>query len=600
MPAMMITAKYKKIIITAAIFLFIWAIRLFFIIESYDIPSLRTPTPGMDIDLYWQAAGLIVEGASTDNPNIELMFPSMPLYPYWLAFWQIILGRQMFIYRVVNAMVASISAVMLFGLWQKLVRNRIISFCCLLLWGLLPSLIYFDSIPNKSSLGILVIILLIYTLLDIYRWSHRYYYPLKGLIIGVLVSVLFLLQGNTFLYSMVIFGQIVFFSDASKADKLKTLIAAISIVVTAIAIYQYQTNPLKNRYPWALPQKGIHFFIGFHKGANGTYHQVDHIRPWPYAHVFYSRMQAESDLKRRLTPRQADSYFLRKGLNFIRNHPKESLKLVLEKFYLFFNNYEIKGVDCLDYLKKRSITLAWAPFGLGILVMLSGPGVLWLVKQKEYALLFLFSGLLTAILVANILGFVTWRYRLHSTIPLSVLAAFGIQYLYLKTVELLRSKQPLTRRIPTYICAILIPLTICGWLTYRPVLTGYKEGYIKRAAANDFLSKRAQKRIQELERLDHLTFTDVRLEKRKALILNELHRHTHSYRLLKNLVENQHYDYATINKYIVYLLWLGDYEQATDLLKKVKIKEPVLVAQLSMRLKGLEKKVFDLFVKPDI
>jgi hypothetical protein len=503
-------------------------------------------------------------------------------------------------HRIVNALIAAISAALLFWLCQRLVQNRWISFGCLLIWGFLPSLIYFDSVLNKSTLGILVIFLLLYTALDIYKWPNRYYHPIKGFMIGILVSILFLLQGNTFLYGVVIFGYLAFFSNAARADKFKTIVAATLVIAAALVYNQAQTNPAKHKYPWALPQKGIHFYIGFHESANGTYHKVKHIPPWPYGHAFHTRMQAESELKRRLTPKEVDRYYLEKGLSFIRNNPSASFKQVLNKFHLFFNNYEIKGVDCLYYLKKQSRLLAWTPFGLGILVTLSGMGLLWLVKQRAYAVLFLILGLLTAMLAANILGFVTWRYRLHNTIPLIILAAYGIQHFCTKTAELHSSAKPLPRRLLLYLSSVIIPLTICGWLAYSPVLTGYKNGYLKRAAANDHLSQKAQKRIQLLEKLDLSNVANDKAEQTRAIVLSKLHRHTQSYQLLKQLIANEHYDYTTLYRYTVYLLWLGDYEEAADIIKKAKTKMPGVAHRLSERLRRPEKMVFDLFVKPYI
>ena len=114
----------NRVKFSALIFLLAFVIRLLFILETMDIPAFRTPNPGMDIDLHWQAARLIVQGATTSEPYFELMMCSTPLHQYWLAFWQVILGDSLIPHRLLNALIASLSAVLMFWLMVRLVRIR--------------------------------------------------------------------------------------------------------------------------------------------------------------------------------------------------------------------------------------------------------------------------------------------------------------------------------------------------------------------------------------------------------------------------------------------------------------------------------------------
>lgn len=70
--------KGKRLKVSALIFFLAFVIRLLFILETMNIPAFRTPNPGMDIDIHWQAARLIVQGATTSEPYFELMMPSTP------------------------------------------------------------------------------------------------------------------------------------------------------------------------------------------------------------------------------------------------------------------------------------------------------------------------------------------------------------------------------------------------------------------------------------------------------------------------------------------------------------------------------------------
>jgi hypothetical protein len=105
------------------IFLVTCAIRIAFILQSNTIASIRTPTPGMDADLYWQAARLINQGACTDQPCFELMMCLSAFYPHWLAFWQMVLGPDMLLHRLVNPCLVSLSAVLMLHLMNRLTRR---------------------------------------------------------------------------------------------------------------------------------------------------------------------------------------------------------------------------------------------------------------------------------------------------------------------------------------------------------------------------------------------------------------------------------------------------------------------------------------------
>lgn len=287
---------------SALIFLVTFVIRLLFILETMDIPAFRTPNPGMDIALHWQAAQLILEGATTDEPYFEIMMPSTPLHQYWLAFWQLLLGEQMLLFRLFHAVLGSITAVLVFWLVDTLVKSRPISYLCAFIWAALPSLIYFDSTLHKSVLEILALIVLIYTVLDKFKTRYKIYFPLKGLVIGVLLMSLLLLQGSTFLYCIIIFVYVTLDKQCTKKARIRTLIPAIIIFLGTFSVYQYRTEIWDSKYPWFLPQKGIHFRIGFHEGASGAYHQLKGIKPWPYGHVFHSRLYAEARDKKANDP----------------------------------------------------------------------------------------------------------------------------------------------------------------------------------------------------------------------------------------------------------------------------------------------------------
>lgn len=592
--------KANRLRLSALIFLLAFVIRLLFILETMNIPAFRTPNPGMDIDLHWQAAKLIVQGATTSEPYFELMMPSTPLHQYWLAFWQVILGDSLIAHRLLNALIASLSAALMFWLMVRLVGGWVIALICSIAWAALPSLIYFDATLHKSALEIFALLLMIHALLAKPGSTSSLYFIGKGIVIGIFLAILLLLQTNTFLYCIIIVAFIALDSGMPRRERLRVLISALLIFSSTFVFYQLRGDLVKSNYPWFLPQKGIHFRIGFHKGAHGAYHQLGDITPWPYGHVFQSRLHAEARKKKAMTPAEADRFFIDEGLDFIFNNPGESLKIIATKIGLFFNNYEIKGIDDLYYLKTQSKTLAYTPLGLGVLVLCAGLGVIRLINLREYRVLFLLVGILAVMLASNVLIFVTWRYRLHNVVPLMLLGAFGLQYLRAHTSGLLRSEKPIGSKLLRYCYSVLLPLAICSWVAYRPVLDDYRQGFFKRAAYNDKLSQSAEKLLSRLADLERSGPQGSKITVEKALVLNRLHRHTNSYRLLKTVHDEGFYHPFVTSKYLVYLLWLGKYDEAVKLLRDVKSKRADFLPQIARFLRGPERSAYLVFIKPHI
>lgn len=590
--------KLTPLKVLLLVFLLTLAIRLLFIIETCEIPSIRTPTPGLDIDVHWQAARLLRQGASMDEPCFELMIPSTPFHQYWLAMWQMIFGESLLVHRAFNALLASLSASLIFLLVLKLVPSRLIAFICAVLWAGLPSLIYFDSTLHKSVLEILVLTTLLYLILIPSGPRSAKYFFLKGLFAGLLLSILLLLQGNTFLYCIVIFSYMAADNRILKKQRVQMLAVTVPIFFITLLSFQFRNTIWHNKYPWFIPKKGIHFNIGFHKDAHGAYRQLPGIDPWPYAHVFQAKLYAETQTKKVMTPDEVDQYFLAQGLHFIKSNPGQAIRLVLTKFRLFFNNYEVKGIDDLYYLKQQTAVLGYNPLGLGILVMLAGLGIIRLASLKEYRLLFLLAGLLTCMLVANILGFVTWRYRLHNVVPLILLAAYGLQHLKDQSSKLKMLQKPLVHRLFKFCLVVILPLLVCGLVAYQPVLEKNRQGFFNKASQNDHLSQRAEKLIKQLKSFEEPSILAPDHKIHKAMILSRLHRHSESFRLLKEIHAEHNYQLNATYKYLVYLLWLGEYDHARQLMQDVAMRNPILALQVETALKGVEKEAYRIFVKP--
>lgn len=584
----------------AIIFLVTCAIRIAFIFESNTIASIRTPTPGMDVDLYWQAARLINQGACGDQPCFELMMCSSAFYPFWLAFWQMVIGPDMLLHRLVNACLVSLSAVLMFRLMFGLTRRFLPAIVCSLVWATLPSLIYFDSTLYKTSLAIFFFLILLTMVLYEPDTPRTYPYVVKGVLTAILLSALFLLQSATFLFSAVVFAY--YSLDRQLGPKKKrALLASLAGCLVLIGLgYHFRDAWSNYHYARYLPEKGFHFRIGFNEQSDGTYVKLKGIDPWPYGHNFQARMAAEVASAKPLTAAESDRYYTHQALSYIADHPLDSLALVVRKALLFFNDYEVKGVDDLYYLKRHSLILSLTPFSLGIVVIFAALGFIHLLDSRQYRLTLLLGGMLGAVLTSNLIIFISWRYRLLNLVPLMLLSSFGVLSVQEKTLKLIHCPDPPGKRLIRYLGIVLLPLIAAGLLTYSPVIGEKGRTFYRQAEVNDKLSRTAEKLLKQLHRRERQASPHPKAITRKALLLNQLHRHSEAFALFKSICDQSLENPIADHQYLIYLMWLGEYDEAVELVQAIKDHNADLLPRIVSNFKPIEKQAFKEFIEKKI
>lgn len=587
----------RDLAIALAIFLVALLLRSGFVAETLEIPVYRSPTPGMDIDLHWQGARLLNQDATTDSPYFELMQISAPLHVHWLAFLQKILGDESLLpHRLVNAFIGSLNAVLAFLVLRILIGRRLVCAIVALVWAGLPSLIYFDTTLHKSVLALCVYWMLMALVLRPHRAPRTPELFLEGAGVGLLTSLLFLSQMNTFLYLLAIVPFLLMNTELRAPQRLTQILGAVLVFAAIVVPFQNRTSIANQAYPWYLPLSGIHLRLGFHEGATGGYSPYKEIDSFPYGHTFQARLYVETQLGRSVTPWEADRFLRDEALIFVTSHPSEAMRIALAKVGIFFNNFETKGVEYLDQIETDSRILAHDPLGFGILVVFAGVGIVQLVLQRKFRLLYLLVALVGASLAANVLTFVTWRYRLHALVPLTLLAGLGVQHFIDGTVRLFGDKA--SASLAT-VAGILLPIVFCGWLTYRDVLVDERAGYLEQARFNADLSVASldwKARLAEIDPDDQ--DRDAQLD--RAMLHRRLHQYTEAFELLQTAGACDHpiERLEPCRAYVLLLIWLGNYDEAARAMGD--ITDPTTYLGIVRRLRGLEGYAYRMFVEPRI
>ncbi len=178
---------------------------------------------------------------------------------------------------------------------------------------------------------------------------------------------------------------------------------------------------------------GINFYIGNNPSARGTFDE-----PWSGADLRFTARYTDLEessliMARRLAgedldPIEASSFWWRRGLEYLREHPLDAARLWGRKLLLFWNAVEIPNHLHFSFMRSTAPALRLLP----VTFILVGPfGLYGFLSSRSRRLL---SGRTWALLAALVLVpmitvlpfFVADRYRIVAVPPLIVAAACGM------------------------------------------------------------------------------------------------------------------------------------------------------------------------------
>jgi hypothetical protein len=537
--------------------------RLWFIAETRGVPWFRTPAPASDIDLHWQAAREIRHAMV---PHFALTEMSAPLHAVVLALEQCLAGESPLTLRLVAAPVGALTAALVHRLALDCTGSPRTAVGVGLMAALLPSLIYFDTLPFKVSLEVLLIAAILFVVLALERVTDIRRRMTLGASLGLLLGALCLSQLN----ALAEMGAVILFlataPGATRRQRLSALVPAAAIVAGCLGVFAMRDRLGPSAAHTMLPQAGVHMREGFRPDRVGS-GTVPGMASLGRDHVFVARILAEQALGRALTPSEANAYHLREALRSIGDHPYMAIRALAGKVRLFCNNWEPKvHANSFDRLRGFARALR-APLGFGTLMVLGALGVVRLAEQRELRVLGLLCGLIGAVFVVNLLGQVTSRYRLHAVVPLLLLSGYGM----LLVVE--RSRSPTLRRTLTSLIAA-VPVI---FLAYGPLPADIKTTATPLETL-DLQSLRAEAKLTELATIRD---DDEDASLRRASILVALRRDSEAFATLSTIVDGHGaVDLWAARAWLEYLLLLGDYDRAGSFVDRTTRLNPSLGARL--------------------
>jgi 4-amino-4-deoxy-L-arabinose transferase-like glycosyltransferase len=343
------------------------------------------------------------------------VFYQAPLYPYGLGLIYSLIGRNLLVVRICQAIVGSVSCVLLASAGRRLF-SRQTGLVAGVMLALYAPAIFFDALLQKSVLDVFFFGLALWILSKLVTQPSRW----RWLSLGAAMGALALTREN----ALVLAGAILLWAlmrhritARERATAAAAFVLGLAIVLLPVAV---RNNALGGGFYLTTAQLGPNLYIGNNPQADGTYMPLRVGRGAAEFERKDATELAERALGRRLSPGEVSTYWTDRALDFITSQPGAWVKLLGRKFVLLWNRTEMLDTESQETYAEWSVPVrlgAWVG-NFGVLVPLAVFGVwtTWPMRQK----LFVFY-LLTVAYAASVLVFYVFaRYR-FPLVPLLVL-----------------------------------------------------------------------------------------------------------------------------------------------------------------------------------
>jgi tetratricopeptide (TPR) repeat protein len=352
------------------------------------------------------------------------VFYQAPLYPYFLGVVYSVLGRDLFVVRVVQAVIGSISCVLVAAAARRMFGTAA-GFVAGLLLAVWAPAIFFDGLLQKSVLDVFFVCLIVWMV------TGSATLPARGknrqaresgaswIALGAAVGGLSLTRENSLVFVVVLAAGALW--RPQPVRNLGLFLAGLAIILAPVAV---RNSRIGGGLYVTTSQFGPNFFIGNNAGADGTYASLRYGRGAPEYEREDATQLAEKATGRRLSPGEVSGYWRDQAMRYITSNPGAWLSLVGRKFALLGNATEVVDTESQATYAEWSWPLKiFGPVtNFGILVPLAAFGLIvsWRRDERLYVLAALCGTYATSVVVFYV--FARYRYPL---VPFLILFTSG-------------------------------------------------------------------------------------------------------------------------------------------------------------------------------
>jgi tetratricopeptide (TPR) repeat protein len=393
------------------------------------------------------------------------VFYQAPLYPYLLGVVYAVLGRDLLIVRVIQALVGALAAALLAAAGTRLF-GRSVGLLAGLGLALYAPAIFLDSLLQKSVLDVAFVCLVLWTASRVIETPARPW-PWFGL--GLALGALSLTRENALALVAVAVGWSLLaarrpataredrperrdvspgVTPAFPLQPTVALLAGLTLLLLPVAARNYAVT---GGFYLTTSQFGPNFFIGNNPDADGTYMALRPGRGAPEFERADATALAERAEQRTLTPAEVSSYWTGRALAFITGEPAAWLRLMARKTALLWNRSEMLDTESQETYEDWSPLLrglAWVGhFGVLVPLALVGLVAAWPQRRRLWPVV----AMAAAYAASVVLFYVFARYRFPLVPFLLLFAAAGL----VATPRLWRTMAP-RRRLALVAVTIIV------------------------------------------------------------------------------------------------------------------------------------------------
>jgi len=343
------------------------------------------------------------------------VFFQAPLYPYLLALLYKVFGHVLDIIYLFQIAAAVAGIYALYRAGRALADERT-GLWAAALGALYGGFYFYDVQVQKESLAVTAVCFMLWSLAEAYRNQKARHW----LLAGVLCGLLSLLRENTLLLAPFLLIPALgaksrggaFFKSAG------AFVLGIALVLSPVAL---RNGLVGGSFLPTTFQGGVNFYIGNNAQATGTYRSIVPGKEIPYYERTEPMRLAEQEAGHKLSPGQVSSFWFKKSLSWIRQHPGDYLQLLAKKFVMFWSWYEWPDTVDYYYVRQKSWAMKYFSVGFGTICLLAALGLVLLGRRIRIflpAIVFL-----VAWLVSTVAFFLFSRYRLPAVPCLALFAS---------------------------------------------------------------------------------------------------------------------------------------------------------------------------------
>ena len=413
------------------LFAAVFILRLF-CLERLSRSPLFLPARG-DMHFYNDWALRILRGEF----DLHTAFYGLPLYPYFLALVYRFFGYSPFIPGLLQALIDSGTAVLIYVITQRLVSDagqplspampssaqpvlaKVFATTAAIGWAFFVPAQAYSIVLMPTAWFVFVFWFVVWRVSSNARAPGWKECLALGLLIGItamaIASVLFLipLVGAAILLKRGAAGF-------GRATWLRTAVLLVGVGIGTSPCWIH--NCVIARDPALLSAHGgVNFWIGNNPIANGYPRFPPGLRAGQAAMLEDSIASAEAAAGRPLKRAEVSAYWSAKANDYIASHKLEWLRLLLIKARNFWNAFQYDDLSIITNLREQGVIFPGLYFGL--LAALAIPGMLFACVTSSAA-----RWITAAIglhMIAVLTVFITERYRLAIVPGLLIMASYG-------------------------------------------------------------------------------------------------------------------------------------------------------------------------------